>query len=63
MLTWTIALLSPEFSAGGWTSIGVQGVRYLTDTAENQGAFAYVPGFHHKIEGWLDKLPEDSTPQ
>jgi len=45
------------------TSIGVQGVLYLTDTDENQGAFACVPGFHHKIEGWLDKLPENSTPQ
>ena len=42
---------------------GVQGVLYLTDTAENQGAFTCVPGFHHRIEEWLDSLPEDSTPQ
>jgi len=42
---------------------GVQGVLYLTDTAENQGAFQCVPGFHNIIEGWLDSLPEGENPR
>ncbi|MCU8106413.1 phytanoyl-CoA dioxygenase family protein [Shewanella sp. SM101] len=30
-----------------------QGLIYLTDTGEEQGAFCCVPGFHLKIEEWL----------
>jgi ectoine hydroxylase-related dioxygenase (phytanoyl-CoA dioxygenase family) len=41
---------------------GVQGVLYLTDTAENQGAFQCVPGFPNIIEDWLDALPEGEDP-
>ena len=44
-------------------SFGVQGVLYLTDTAENQGAFQCVPGFHNTIEDWLDSLPEGEDPR
>lgn len=41
----------------------VQGVLYLTDTAENQGAFTCVPGFHNKIEEWIKNLPPDTDPK
>ena len=34
-----------------------QGLLYLTDTPAHQGAFALVPGFHHRLEAWLDALP------
>ncbi len=33
-----------------------QGVLYLSDTAEDQGAFRCVPGFHHNIDQWLENL-------
>ena len=52
-LHWDTALEPPiEF----W----VQGVLYLTDTAANQGAFTCVPGFHRKLEAWLQELPPDA---
>jgi len=31
-------------------------VLYLTDTAADQGAFRCVPGFHRRIDAWLDGL-------
>lgn len=40
-----------------------QGLVYLTDTAENQGAFTCVPGFHQKIDSWLNGLPPGKDPQ
>ena len=40
-----------------------QGLIYLTDTAANQGAFACVCGFHHRIEAWLAARPPGSHPQ
>ncbi|MBI4531852.1 MAG: phytanoyl-CoA dioxygenase family protein [Candidatus Latescibacteria bacterium] len=39
----------------------VQGVLYLTDTAENQGGFQCVPGFHRKFEEWGQSQSEDSA--
>jgi ectoine hydroxylase-related dioxygenase (phytanoyl-CoA dioxygenase family) len=39
-----------------------QGLIYLTDVAENQGAFRCVPGFHLKLEDWLAQLPSGSDP-
>ncbi|MDA0746287.1 MAG: phytanoyl-CoA dioxygenase family protein [bacterium] len=41
----------------------VQGVLYLTDTAENQGGFQCVPGFHRTFEEWVKTQPEDRDPR
>lgn len=37
---------------------GTQGLIYLTDVAEHQGAFCCVPGFHKKIDQWLAQQPK-----
>jgi hypothetical protein len=42
---------------------GIQGILYLADTAENQGAFTCMPGFHRKLESWLTSLPKDADPR
>jgi len=42
---------------------GTQGILYLSDTAENQGAFTLVPGFQNKIEDWIAGLPESASPR
>lgn len=34
-------------------------VLYLTDVAADGGAFTCVPGFHRRIDHWLDSLPAD----
>jgi len=43
--------------------LGLQGVLYLTDTAAEQGAFTCVPGFHRRIDAWLEALPAGADPQ
>lgn len=45
---WDIPLQLP-------VSFGTQGLIYLTDTPQEQGAFCCVPGFHLKIEEWLQQ--------
>jgi hypothetical protein len=42
---------------------GVSGILYLTDTAEDQGAFTCVPGFHKRIDAWLDAMPAGTDPR
>jgi ectoine hydroxylase-related dioxygenase (phytanoyl-CoA dioxygenase family) len=49
---WDVELVSP-------VPFGTQGLIYLTDVAENQGAFCCVPGFHKKIDNWLEDQPQD----
>jgi hypothetical protein len=41
----------------------VQGMIYLTDTTAEQGAFEAVPGFHKRIDAWLEGLGEDVDPR
>jgi hypothetical protein len=40
----------------------MQGILYLADTEENQGAFSLVPGFQHRIDAWLNSLPAGANP-
>lgn len=35
----------------------LQGILYLTDVAEDQGAFSCVPGFHRTLMQWLKSVP------
>jgi len=42
---------------------GTQGILYLADTAENQGAFTLVPGFQNRIGEWLNSLPPGADPR
>lgn len=39
-----------------------QGIVYLNDVAEDQGAFTLCPGFHHQFPAWLASLPQGSNP-
>ncbi|NOR57457.1 MAG: hypothetical protein GQ474_02930 [Sulfurimonas sp.] len=39
---------------------GLQGLLYLTNVKENGGAFSCVPGFHKKIESWLEQFEDES---
>ncbi len=55
-LHWDVSLHRP-------IPFGLQGILYLTDTAPEQGAFTLVPGFHHRIDAWLDALAPGSDPR
>jgi hypothetical protein len=46
---WDVSLAPP-------IPFATQGILYLTDTAADQGAFALLPGFHHRLHAWLEKL-------
>jgi hypothetical protein len=50
-LHWDISLVPPVV-------FQVQGMIYLTDTSAEQGAFEVVPGFHKRIDAWLESLGE-----
>lgn len=41
----------------------LQGLLYLTDCEENDGAFHCVPGFHNQINEWLDELEPNENPR
>ena len=43
-------------------SPGLQGILYLTDTDEDQGALRVIPGFQHRIDSWLESLPAGRDP-
>ncbi|HLY79677.1 MAG TPA: phytanoyl-CoA dioxygenase family protein [Caulobacteraceae bacterium] len=55
-LHWDISLVPPVV-------FQVQGMIYLTDTSADQGAFEAVPGFHKRIDAWLDGLGEGVDPR
>jgi hypothetical protein len=55
-LHWDISLVPP-------TPFQLQGMIYLTDTTAEQGAFEAVPGFHKRIDAWLESLPADADPR
>lgn len=48
-LHWDVSLARP-------IPFATQGILYLTGTAADQGALALVPGFHHRLDEWLDAL-------
>jgi hypothetical protein len=55
-LHWDISLVPP-------VAFQLQGMIYLTDTTAEQGAFEVVPGFHNRIDGWLQSLGDDVDPR
>lgn len=55
-LHWDVSLKLP-------IPFGLQGLLYLTDCGENDGAFHCVPGFHLEIESWLNGLPAAENPR
>ena len=48
-LHWDVSLARP-------IPFGTQGLLYLPGTREDQGAFRCVPGFHKRIDAWLDGI-------
>ncbi len=55
-LHWDTSLKQP-------IKFGLQGLLYLTDCSIDEGAFHCVPGFHNKINHWLDNLQPDENPR
>jgi hypothetical protein len=55
-LHWDVSLELP-------IPFGVQGLIYLTDTPADRGAFTCIPGFHTRIESWLNELPPGADPR
>ena len=55
-LHWDMSLARP-------LTFHTQGVLYLTDTPAENGAFTCVPGFHRRIDKWLDELPSGDDPR
>jgi hypothetical protein len=55
-LHWDVSIKQP-------VPFGTQGILYLADTAENQGAFTLVPGFQNKIGEWMQNLPAGANPR
>ena len=55
-LHWDVSLAKP-------IPFGVQGILYLADVTADQGTFTCVPGFHKKIDSWLESLPESADPR
>lgn len=55
-LHWDVSLVPP-------IPFATQGILYLTDTRADQGALTLVPGFHRRIEAWLEGLPPGADPR
>jgi len=55
-LHWDVSIALP-------IPFGIQGLLYLSDTSAEQGAFRCVPGFHHRIDRWLEELAPEQNPR
>jgi len=55
-LHWDVSLKTP-------IPFGLQGLLYLSDTDEKQGAFTVIPGFHKNIEAWVNQLDTNENPR
>jgi len=55
-LHWDATLAEPH-------CFGLQGILYLADVDEDQGAFSCVPGFHRTLKPWLESVPAGVTAQ
>jgi len=55
-LHWDMSLKKP-------LNYAFQGLLYLTECGENDGAFHCVPGFHNQINEWLDQLEPNENPR
>jgi len=55
-LHWDVSLKTP-------IPFGLQGLLYLSDTDEDQGAFTVIPGFHNTIEKWLPTIDKNTNPR
>jgi ectoine hydroxylase-related dioxygenase (phytanoyl-CoA dioxygenase family) len=55
-LHWDMSLKKP-------LTYGLQGLFYLTECRENDGAFHCVPGFHNQIDKWLNELEPHENPR
>lgn len=55
-LHWDTTLAEPHH-------FGAQGILYLADTAEDQGAFTCIPDFHRKLKPWLASLAPNQEPR
>lgn len=55
-LHWDVSLQQP-------IPFKLQGMLYLSDCPAQHGAFHCVPGFQHRIAGWLRELPPGAAPR
>lgn len=55
-LHWDVSLKQP-------IPFGLQGLLYLSDTDEHQGAFTVILGFQNHIHDWLNQLAPDENPR
>jgi hypothetical protein len=55
-LHWDATLAEPH-------CLDLQGILYLADVDEDQGAFSCVPGFHHELKQWLKGVPAGLSAQ
>jgi len=55
-LHWDATLAEPH-------CLDMQGILYLADVDEDQGAFSCVPGFHRSLKQWLKSVPQGTSAQ
>lgn len=53
---WDVSLKTP-------IPFALQGLLYLTDCGPEDGAFHCVPGFHNRIDSWLNELGANENPR